>query len=271
MVGHTTYDYADETAVVTGSTKGIGRGIAEGLAEADANVVVNARTPSDVDAVADELADIGTGEAIGVPADMADPDDVEYLVERAIEEFREIDLLVNNAAVWPREESLVEASLEDWEHTMGVNARAQYYAAKLVAAHMMDEGIEGNIINHTSQTADRRSGPRGLYGISKTTVTGLTWRLAVELAEHGIRVNAVSTDLTETYQVRKEAEMAAAEDPDRTADEFLAEWGAERPIGRLGQPEDLADAVMYLASDRASYVVGTVLRVSGGGNLQGER
>ena len=268
MVGHTTYDYADETAVVTGSTKGIGRGIAEGLA--DANVVFNSRTASDVDRVADELADIGAGEAVGVPADMADPDDVEYLVERAIEEFGEIDLLVNNAAVWPREESLVEASLEDWEHTMAVNARAQFYAAKLVGSHMIEEGIEGNIVNHTSQTADRRSGPRGLYGISKTTVTGLTWRLAIELAEHGIRVNAVSTDLTETYQVRKEAEMAA-EDSDRTADEFLTEWGDERPIGRLGQPEDLADAVMYLASDRASYVVGTVLRVSGGGNLQGER
>lgn len=267
MVGHTTYDYADETAVVTGSTKGIGRGIAEGLAEADANVVVNARTVEDVERVADELADIGAGEAIGVPADMADPEDVEYLVERAIEEFDEIDLLVNNAAVWPREESLVEASLDDWDHTMGVNARAQYYAAKLVATHMIEEGIEGNIVNHTSQTADRRSGPRGLYGISKTTVTGLTWRLAIELAEHGIRVNAVSTDLTETYQVRKEARMAA-EGTEKTPEEFLAEWGRDRPIGRLGQPEDLADAVMYLASDRASYVVGTVLRVSGGGNLQ---
>jgi NAD(P)-dependent dehydrogenase (short-subunit alcohol dehydrogenase family) len=268
MVGHATYDYSGETAIVTGSTKGIGRGIAEGLADADANVVVNARTEADVERVADELADYGAGEVVGVTADVAQPDDVETLVESAIDEFGAVDLLVNNAAVWPREESLVDASLEDWDHTLGVNARAQYYAAKLVATHMIDEGIEGNIINHTSQTADRRAGPRGLYGISKTTVTALTWRLAVELAEHGIRVNAVSTDLTETYQVRREAEMAAAGDPDRSAEEFLTEWGRQRPVGRLGQPEDLADAVMYLASDRASYVVGTVLRVSGGGNLE---
>ena len=268
MVGHTTYDYAGETAIVTGSTKGIGRGIAEGLADADANVVVNSRTEADVERVAAELDEHGTGDVIGVAGDMAEPEDIETLVSTAIDEFGQVDLLVNNAAVWPREESLVDASLEDWDYTLGVNARAQFYAAKLVATHMIDEGIEGNIINHTSQTADRRSGPRGLYGISKTTVTGLTWRLAIELAEHGIRVNAVSTDLTETYQVRKEAEMAAAEDPDRSPEEFLDEWGRQRPIGRLGQPEDLADAVMYLASDRANYVVGTVLRVSGGGNLQ---
>jgi NAD(P)-dependent dehydrogenase (short-subunit alcohol dehydrogenase family) len=267
MVGHASYDYTGETAIVTGSTKGIGRGIAAGLADADANVVVNSRTEADVERVADELDDRGAGDVVGVTADMAEPEDIETLVSTAIEAFGRVDLLVNNAAVWPREESLLEASLEDWDHTLGVNARAQYYAAKLVATHMIEEGIEGNIVNHTSQTADRRSGPRGLYGISKTTVTGLTWRLAIELAEHGIRVNAVSTDLTETYQVRREAEMAA-EDSDRTAEEFLAEWGAERPIGRLGQPEDLADAVMYLASDRASYVVGTVLRVSGGGNLE---
>jgi len=268
MVGHTTYDYSDETAVVTGSTKGIGRGIAAELATADANVVVNARTESDVADTAAKLDELGTGAVVGVPGDMADPPDIERLVERAITEFGRIDLLVNNAAAWPREELLVEASLEDWDFAMDVNVRAQFYATKLVAEHMIEHGIEGNIINHTSQTADRRTGARGLYGISKTSINGLTWRLAVELAEHGIRVNAVSTDVTETYQLRYEAEQIAAEDPDRTAEDVLNEWGEDRPIGRLGQPEDLANAVMYLASDKASYIVGSILRVSGGGNLQ---
>jgi NAD(P)-dependent dehydrogenase (short-subunit alcohol dehydrogenase family) len=268
MVGRTEFDYTGESAIVTGSTKGIGRGIAAGLAAADANVVVNARTEDDVAAVAAELNELGTGDVIGVPADMAEPADIERLVERAIDEFVEIDLLVNNAAVWPREQSLVEASLEDWEFALDVNVRSQFYASKLVAAHMIENGIEGNIINHSSQTGDRRAGQRGLYGISKTSVNGLMWRMAGELAEHGIRMNAISTDVTETYQLRYEAEREAENDPDRTADDVLREWGESRPIGRLGRPGDLADAVMYLASDRASYVVGTILRVSGGGNLE---
>ncbi len=268
MVGHTTYDYRGESAIVTGSTKGIGRGIAEGLANVGANVVVNSRTEDDVTAVTEELDERSEGEVIGVTADMAKLDEIENLVETAIDAFGEIDLLVNNAAVWPREESFAEASIEDWDFTMNVNVRAQYYASKLIAAHMIDQGVEGSIINHTSQTGDRRTGHRGLYGISKTAINGLTWRMAHELAEHGIRMNAISTDVTKTYQLRYEAEMIAENDPDRTPEDVLREWGKARPIGRLGQPEDLANAVLYLASDASSYVVGTILRVSGGGNLE---
>ncbi len=268
MVGRATYDYEGESAIVTGSTKGIGRGIARGLAAADADVAVNSRTEADVEATAAELDELGDGDVIGVAADVGDPDGVERLVSRSIDAFGEVDLLVNNAAVWPGEESLVAADLDDWELAMSVNVRAQFYAAQLVANHMIEEGIEGSIVNHTSQTGDRRTGARGLYGISKTAINGLTWRLAVELAEHGIRVNAVSTDLTDTSQVRTEAREAVADDPDRTVEDVLREWGEARPLGRLGRPEDLADAVMFLGSDRASYVVGTILRVGGGGNLE---
>lgn len=132
---------------------------------------------------------------------------------------------------------------------------------------MIDHGIEGSIINHTSQTGDRRTGGRGLYGISKTAINGLTWRMAHELAGHGIRMNAISTDLTETAQVHHEAELAA-KGTDKTKEDVLRDWGEARPVGRIGQPEDLANAVLYLASDAAAYVVGTILRVSGGGNLE---
>jgi NAD(P)-dependent dehydrogenase (short-subunit alcohol dehydrogenase family) len=268
MVGHTQYDFSGETAVVTGSTKGIGRGIAAGLADANANVVVNARSDSAVDSVAAELTDRGAGRAVGVAGDVGSIDDIDALVNRTIDEFGQIDLLVNNAAVWPEEESLVDSDVEQWDHTMAVNVRAQYYAAKRVAQHMIEQGIEGCIINHTSQAGDRRTGSFGLYGISKTSINGLTWRMAQELAEHGIRMNAVSTDVTETAQTRYEAEQDAESDPDRTAEEILQARGEQRPLGRLGQPEDLADAVLWLASDRADYVVGDIVRVSGGGNLE---
>ncbi|GAA0249653.1 SDR family NAD(P)-dependent oxidoreductase [Haladaptatus pallidirubidus] len=268
MVGHTEYDFDGESAIVTGSTKGIGRGIAAELAAADANIVVNSRTKADVESVASELDELGNGDVIGIAANMANPSEIESLIDTAIDTFERINLLVNNAAIWPREESLVNASLADWDLAMDVNVRAQYYASKLVAEHMIANDIKGNIINHSSQTADRRTGTRGLYGISKTSVNGLTWRMAGELAEHGIRMNAISTDVTNTHQLRREAKMKKEENPDRTAEDILRGWGEERPIGRLGQPEDLAHAVMYLASDKASYIVGTILRVSGGGNLE---
>lgn len=268
MVGTATFDFAGESAIVTGSTKGIGRGIAEALVDAGANVAINARTESDVEAAAADLDAEAEGSVVGVAADIADPAGVESLVAEAAAAFGEIDLLVNNAAVWPREESMVAASLEDWDYTMDVNVRAQFYASKLVAERMIEDGVAGNIVNVTSQTGDRRSGPRGLYGVSNSSVNGLTWRMAHDLASHGIRMNAVSTDLTETYQSRWEAEREAESRPDVTPDDVLDEWGAERPTGRLGQPADIAHAVLYLASDKADYVVGDILRVSGGGNLQ---
>ena len=268
MVGRTTYEFRGESAIVTGSTSGIGRGIAAALAEANADVVVNARTESDVEETAAELDALGDGTVVGVAADLSQPDEIERLVERAIDAVGDLTILVNNAAVWPEEESMLTASLEDWEFAMNVNVRAQYYASQLVARHMLERDVEGSIVNVTSQTGDRRTGGRGLYGTSKTAVNGLTWRMAHDLAREGIRMNAVSTDATESRQLRYEAERVAADDPDRTAEDVLEEWGSERPLGRLGRPEDVADAVLYLCSDAASYVVGTTVRVSGGGNLQ---
>lgn len=267
MVGTATYDFTGQSALVTGSTSGIGRGIATALAETGANVVVNARTESDVEDAAVELDKIGDGRVIGVPADLRKDRAIERLVETGINEFGTLDLLVNNAAIWPMEESMIDTSLEAWDDTMAVNVRSQYYASKLVTRHMVDEEIDGCIVNVTSQTGDRRTGNRGLYGVSNTAVNGVTWRMAGELASHGIRMNAVSTDVTESRQVWTEAELEA-DGTDRTAEDVLQEWGHSRPLGRLGQPEDIADAVLYLASDRAAYVVGHVLRVAGGGNLQ---
>lgn len=268
MVGRTTFDYSGESAIVTGSTRGIGRGIASTLADHNADVAIVAKTRSDIEKTVDELSSHGDGDIVGVPTDLSDPDEVEEMVNEAIRAFGEIDLLVNNAAVWPEEGNMVDASLEDWDWTMGVNVRAQYYASTLVANHMIDNEMEGNIVNVTSQTGDRRTGGRGLYGVSNTAVNGLTWRMAHDLAEFGIRVNAISTDMTDTSQLRYEAEQIAAGDSSQTADDVYEEWADSLPAGRLGEPRDLANAVLFLASDRAEYVIGTILRVSGGGNLQ---
>lgn len=275
MAGKAVYDFSDSSVIVTGSTRGIGRGIAEAFYAAGADVVVNSRNEDAVEETANELVTNGVdshiekpGSAIGIPADLSDPAQIEALIDTAIDEFNSIDILVNNAAIWPEEESMVEASLEEWNQTMNVNVRSQFYASKLVASHMRDRGINGAIVNVSSQTGDRRSGRGRLYSVSNTAVNGLTWRMAHELAQDGIRMNAVSTDVTRTSQVRYQAGQVAADDPDKTTEDVLQEWGEARPLGRLGRPSDVADAVLYLASNRAKYVVGTILRVSGGGNLQ---
>ena len=115
MVGHSEYDFGGESTIVTGSTSGIGRGIAQVLAAADANVVVNSRTEADVRETASHLDNLGTGEIVGVPADLSDASAIDDLVESAIASFDEIDLLVNNAAVWPMETEMIAADLEDWD------------------------------------------------------------------------------------------------------------------------------------------------------------
>ncbi len=268
MVGSATFDYTGETAIVTGSTKGIGKGIATALVKAGANVVVNSRSSEAVSETASELSEIGSGDVIGIAADVGNIADIKRLVADSVDEFGEVSMLINNAAMWPREGSMLEASLDDWEATMNVNVRSQFYTSQLVAKQMVENDIEGVIINHTSQTGDRRTGDRGFYGISKTAINGLTWRMAINLAEYGIRVNAISTDVADTHQLRYEAGLMAEDDDDRTPEEVLAEWGANIPLGRLGTAEDLANAVLFLGSDRADYITGEIVRVSGGGNLK---
>jgi NAD(P)-dependent dehydrogenase (short-subunit alcohol dehydrogenase family) len=260
MAGRASFDYSGETAIVTGSTKGIGRGIAETLAEAGADVVVNSRTPADVSRVAEEPRETGSGDAAAVAPDMSDPEAVEHLVESAVDAFGTPDLLVNNAAVWPREGSMLEADLEDWNHAMHVNVRGFFYAARLVGEQMVENDVEGAIVNVTSQAGDRRSAGAGLYGASKTAINGLTWRMAYDFGRHGVRVNGLSTSRTDSYQLRKGV-------PEDEVEAVYEEFADEIPLGRVGQPADLGDAVLYLGSDAASYVAGAILRVSGGDNL----
>lgn len=268
MAGTCTFDFTGESAIVTGSTKGIGKGIAERIVATGGNVLINSRTESDVRDVVSELGSQSAGTVVGKAADVGNPDQIEELVSYAESEFGEIDLLVNNAAVWPGEESMVSADLSDWDFAMDVNVRSQFYASKLVAEHMIRTDTAGSIVNITSQTGDRRAGGRGLYGVSKTAINGLTWKLAHDLAPHGIRVNAVSTASTLTPQLRSEAEAEARNSEEDSTQDLLDALGEEKPAGRLGRPEEVADAVLFLASDRAEYIVGDILRVSGGGNLQ---
>lgn len=269
MVGRSQYDYSDKTAIVTGSTKGIGRGIAAKLVDAGSNVVVNARTEEDVDRVANELSTRAEGNVLGISGDVSDFSDIDEMISTTIEEFGAIHLLVNNAAVWP-EGPMHQVGVDEWDYGLNVNARGPYYFSTRVAQEMIENDIRGCVVNITSQAGERHGAGHGLYGVSKAAQNGLTWRLAYDLARYGIRVNAVSTSQTDSYQLRKSlAGNRPVEDlSEAEIEAWREELAEEIPLGRLGEPEDIGDGVLFLASDSADYITGHVLRVSGGSNLQ---
>jgi NAD(P)-dependent dehydrogenase (short-subunit alcohol dehydrogenase family) len=268
MPGRTEFDFTGVNSLVTGSTKGIGRGIAKRLAAAGSNVVVNSRTESDVEETATELDEVGDGTVTGVPADLGEPADVEQLVNESESAIGTIDLLVNNAAVWPPG-PMPDVGLDAWEQGIAVNARGAFYATTLVARRLVESDRTGSVVNVTSQAGERHGGGHGLYGVSKAAQNGITWQMAHDLAEHGIRVNAVSTAQTDSYQLR--TGYVDGKSPEELTEEEIEQAKADRgdqiPLGRLGEPEDIADGVCFLASDAASYVTGHILRVSGGNNV----
>jgi NAD(P)-dependent dehydrogenase (short-subunit alcohol dehydrogenase family) len=271
MVGNATYDFSSETAIVTGSTKGIGRGVARRLAEAGARVVINSRTPADAEATAEAIDAETQGRAVGIAADVGEPEDVDHLVETAVGRFGPIDILVNNAAVWPGthlEGPMVDDDLDDWDHGFAVNARGAFYCAKRVAETLIEADRSGVIVNMSSRAGEPGGDGHGIYGVSKAAVNGLTWRLAYDLGPHDVRVNAISTELIDTYQLRKQLRETAGELSEDELETRLACLGDDLPLGRVGDPQVVGDAVLFLASEAARYTTGHVLHVDGGARLE---
>jgi NAD(P)-dependent dehydrogenase (short-subunit alcohol dehydrogenase family) len=179
MAGGFQFDFEGETVIVTGSTKGIGHGIARRLAETGANVVVNARTESDVERVAADLRPETPKSVLGVSADVAEPAGIDRLVDTTLDRFGGVDLLANNAAVWPGSHldgSMHTDDLDDWDHGFDVNVRGPFYAITRVAAAMIETDRTGAIVNLSSGAGYRDGGGHGIYGVTKAAVNGLTWR-----------------------------------------------------------------------------------------------
>jgi NAD(P)-dependent dehydrogenase (short-subunit alcohol dehydrogenase family) len=241
----------DRVAIVTGSGQGIGEGIASVLANAGARVVVNDLVPEKVD---DVVADIGAAgfEAVGHTSDVATVEGAESLVAAALDAYERVDILVNNVGM-ARDGWLVKMSEEDWDTVMTVNLKSQFLCCRAVAPHMMDQK-SGRIINISSRAW--LGGPGQVnYSASKGGVISLTRTLALEMARYGITANCIAPALVDTPLFRG-----------------LKEEVQERlvktiPAGRLGTPEDLGNAALFLASDEASYVTGQILYVCGGRSL----
>ncbi|MER7971897.1 SDR family oxidoreductase [Streptomyces sp. NPDC005840] len=238
------YGLSGRAAVVTGATRGIGRAVAERLAGAGARVCVTARDAAEVRAVAGALG------GVGVAGDLADPGHPREVVEAALRAFGRLDIVVNNAATNQPYGPLMDVDPDQWRRAFAVNVEAPLRLVRCAWRGWLRE--HGGVVVNVGTEGAEHVGPNvGAYGTSKAALAHLTRQLAGELAP-GVRVNAVSPGLVRTGLARFVWEGAEAE------------VAAGLPLGRIGEPDDVARAVLWLVSDAAEWVTGADLLVDGG-------
>lgn len=253
-----TFDFGGETVVVTGGSSGIGRAIARGFGDAGATVLVAdvRREPREPGAApTHEAIRKAGGDAAFVETDVAEPEQVAAVVEAA-RDYGGVDVMVNNAGIVERGD-ILEVSPESWDRVMDVNAGGVFAGCKYAAADMVDRGEPGAILNTASINSEIALYDHPQYDASKGAVLMLTRSAALQLADHGIRVNAVAPGFVPTHLSSGGPEAAEA-----------AITGGEipKPVpqGRGGDPGEIADAALFLCSDAASYTTGELLHVDGG-------
>jgi NAD(P)-dependent dehydrogenase (short-subunit alcohol dehydrogenase family) len=268
-------------AVITGGTRGIGEAIVARLAQAGAAVVVTARGKEALDQIEAKIAATGST-AIGVQADAGSIEDARRVIDLTVSRFGRIDILVNNAAVFPGSLS-IETSEALWDQTVDTDLKGAFFIAKFAALKMIEGGRGGRIINILSTEMLRPTGFLAAYGAAKAGLMAVTRSMAKELGEYGILVNAVipgATMTAERIEALKSGHLqgpfqAVPADAPKTLqkqrDLFekggFAQAMSHMPLGRPGFPDDLAKAVLFMASDLASYVSGTSLTVDGAQTL----
>jgi len=252
-VGIPPFPLPGKVAIVTGARRGIGKAIALALAEAGADIAVCDRVIEDgeLNAVAEEVKRLGR-RSLALQADITQKADVDGLVQRVVDEFGVIDILVNNAAMNIRV-PLLELREDGWDRVINTDLKGYFLCSQAVGRRMVEQK-RGNIINITSTAAIKVAPEMGAYCIAKAGVVMLTRVLAVELAQYNIRVNAVAP-----YMVKTKFSQPLWNDP-----ETLKQLESEIPLGRLAEPGDIIGSVLFLASDASSYITGHTIIADGG-------
>ena len=245
-----------KVALITGGASGIGRATALLFAREGARVAIADLNAQAGEAVAQEITQSG-GHAFFEPADVTRAEDCRRVAERTIHEFGRIDILFNNAGII-RRATILDLDEDDWDRVMAVNVKSIYLLSREVIPHMQKQG-GGSIANMASGWGLAGGAKAAVYCASKGAVVLLTKAMAIDHGPQKIRVNCICPGDTDTGMLRAEAQQLG-----EASDRFLAE-AAKRPLGRVGSPDEIAQAVLYLASDASSFVTGTALVVDGGG------
>ncbi len=238
-----------KVALVTGAAQGIGKAIALLLAAKGADVVVSDINFEKAQETAKEIEEKGR-RSIALKVNVADPEEVERMVETIMERFSRIDILVNNAGI-TRDRLLLRMSEEDWDAVLDVNLKGVFNCTKSVVKHMSKQR-SGKIVNIASVVGLMGNAGQANYAASKAGVIGFTKTVAREFAQRGININAIAPGYIQTPMT----EVL----PEKVKEELMRLI----PMGRLGQPEDVAQAVLFLVSEASNYVTGQVLNVNGG-------
>jgi NAD(P)-dependent dehydrogenase (short-subunit alcohol dehydrogenase family) len=241
---------AGKTAVITGADSGIGRAVAIAYAREGADVLISYLSEEEDAQDTARLVREAGRTAVLVPGDISSAQQCREVIDRAVSEFGHIDILVNNAAYQMTHESLDEISDEEWEHTFATNISAFFYLVKAALPHMPSGG---SIIGSSSVNSDMPSPTLAPYAATKAAIANFCASLAQLLGPKGIRVNSVAPGPVWTPLI-----------PATMPEEKVAEFGSDTPLGRAGQPAELAPVYVLLASDEASYVSGARVAVTGG-------
>jgi NAD(P)-dependent dehydrogenase (short-subunit alcohol dehydrogenase family) len=247
-----------KVAVVTGGSRGIGRAIAQGFAKAGARVVVTSRKIDDLKSVASEIKSFG-GEAMPIQSHLGKIEEIHKMVDTVMDKFGKIDILVNNAGASPAMASVLDAEERLWDTIMNLNLKGVYFTSQAVARIMKKQG-GGKIINIASIDGFKPEMGVSVYSVSKAGVRMISRAFASELAPYNIQVNAIAPGPIDTKMMNSHWFHLSPEEAKKAKDET----GKMVPAGRIGNPDDIAGAAIYLASDASNYTTGTEIIIDGG-------